>query len=78
MTNDERHAEAARRWRLVLGQDAAPRVPLNVEDAAIDGALFALYGTPPDNPKGGLGASARKWRAGWATSANTSRPAWSR
>jgi hypothetical protein len=28
MTNAERNAEAARRWRLVQGQDAAPQVPL--------------------------------------------------
>lgn len=58
MANDERNTEAARRWRLVLGQDAAGPAPLNVEDAAIDGALDALYGTADGSPKGGLGASA--------------------
>jgi Mg-chelatase subunit ChlD len=58
MTNEETRAEALRRWRLVLGQEAVSVAPLKVEDAAIDGALDALYGTPPDNPKGGLGASA--------------------
>ena len=58
MANDERSAEAAQRWRLVLGQDATGPVPLNVEDTAIDGALDALYGTPDGSPKGGLGASA--------------------
>ena len=57
MKNEDRSAEAARRWRLVLGQDAIGAVPLNVEDAAIDGALDALYGTP-ESAKGGLGASA--------------------
>jgi len=57
MTNDE-HAEAARRWRLVLGQDAAVPVPLDAADAAIDGALDALYGAGPETRQAGLGGSA--------------------
>jgi len=57
MTNDD-HLEAARRWRLVLGQDAAAGIPLNAADAAIDGALEALYGVQPEQRTGGLGGSA--------------------
>lgn len=57
MTNDE-HAEAARRWRLVLGQDAAVPVPLDAADAAIDGALDALYGAGSETRQAGLGGSA--------------------
>jgi len=52
MTDDERSAEATRRWRLVLGQGAIGQVPLNVEDAAIVGTLDALYGTL-ESAKGG-------------------------
>lgn len=48
----------AQRWRLVLGQDATGPMSLNVEDAAIDGVLDALYGSPDGSSKGGLGASA--------------------
>jgi hypothetical protein len=57
MTNEERALEAARRWRLVLGREAASEVPLTLEDAGMDAALDALYDIP-DSPKGGLGASA--------------------
>jgi Mg-chelatase subunit ChlD len=61
MTNDEQAAagsEAARRWRLVLGQDAALPLQLDAADAAIDGALHALYGTGSETRHGGLGGSA--------------------
>jgi Mg-chelatase subunit ChlD len=57
MKNDDQ-AEAARRWRLVLGQDAALPVPLDALDAAIDGALDALYGAESSTRHGGLGGSA--------------------
>ncbi|MBB4793364.1 Mg-chelatase subunit ChlD [Streptomyces nodosus] len=61
--------ERLRRWRLVLGGDAADGTgyPLDGRDAAMDGALTALYGTPQGKehkpPRGrersaGLGASA--------------------
>ncbi len=73
MSNEK---EAARRWRLVLGQDANESLALGAADAAIDGALDALYGAGPDTRSGGLGGARRRaWRAGWATSASTSRPA---
>jgi Mg-chelatase subunit ChlD len=61
MTNDEQAAagsEAARRWRLVLGQDAALPLQLDAADAAIDGALHALYGIGSETRHGGLGGSA--------------------
>jgi len=50
--------EAARRWRLVLGQDAGGTTPLDAADAAIDGALDALYGATTEPRQGGLGGSA--------------------
>lgn len=73
--------ERLRRWRLVLGGDAAETtgVSLGSRDAAMDGALGALYG------KGGKEADAaatgrrvsgrprRPSRAGWATSVRTFR-----
>ncbi|MER6561463.1 VWA domain-containing protein [Streptomyces sp. NPDC001027] len=57
--------ERLRRWRLVLGGDAADGTGhgLSGRDAAMDGALAALYGAP-EGPRtgrersGGLGASA--------------------
>jgi hypothetical protein len=60
--------DRARRWRLLLGkaaeenlsQETGGRV-LDRDDAAMDGALAALYDRPPDEPsteRGGLGASA--------------------
>ena len=55
MANEQ---EAARRWRLVLGQDAGESLTLNGADAAIDAALDALYGAGPDTRSGGLGGSA--------------------
>ncbi|MBJ6634327.1 VWA domain-containing protein [Streptomyces sp. I5] len=64
MTEDAT-GERLRRWRLVLGGDTADGTghTLSGQDAAIDGALTALYGRD-DNPTtgreraGGLGASA--------------------
>jgi len=50
--------EAARRWRLVLGQDAGSTTPLEKADAAIDGALDALYGATSEARQRGLGDSA--------------------
>ncbi|MFD7550267.1 VWA domain-containing protein [Streptomyces sp. NPDC059578] len=57
--------ERARRWRLVLGAAAdGPGPPLHGRDAAMDGALAALYEAPAADPgtggdrSGGLGASA--------------------
>jgi len=59
MANDRQTQEAARRWRLVLGQDAGDALALDGgADAAIDAALDALYGTGPDTRGGGLGGSA--------------------
>jgi Mg-chelatase subunit ChlD len=57
MTNESDQAEAARRWRLVLG-GAAADTPLAPADLAMDRALDALYGAEPGTPRGGLGASA--------------------
>lgn len=54
MAHEKHNAEAARCWRLVLGQQAVSNAGLTVEDAAIDSALDALYGTP-ESAKGGLG-----------------------
>jgi Mg-chelatase subunit ChlD len=58
MTNDENAREAARRWRLVLGAEAAAENPLSAADTAIDAALDALYGEASDGRGAGLGGSA--------------------
>ncbi|MFC5477068.1 VWA domain-containing protein [Massilia suwonensis] len=57
MTSEFDRNEAARRWRLVLGGDAAD-APLAQADLAMDRALDALYGAQPGEPRAGLGASA--------------------
>jgi Mg-chelatase subunit ChlD len=55
-------AERLRRWRLVLGNEAAEIADeLSAQDAAIDGALEALYDAKPEEAgqrTSGLGASA--------------------
>jgi len=58
-------AENARRWRLILGREAADLAPdpLSLEDQAMDAALEALYrgddtGGGGASQRGGLGASA--------------------
>lgn len=57
MTDDTRQ-ERTRRWRLVLGDAAAEQSPsLSASDAAMDGALSALYDADGSR-KGGLGKSA--------------------
>ncbi|WP_461666688.1 VWA domain-containing protein [Gordonia sputi] len=57
MTDDTRE-ERTRRWRLVLGDAAAEQFPsLSASDAAMDGALSALYDADGSR-KGGLGKSA--------------------
>ena len=56
-------AERLRRWRLVLGGNEADGVncQLSAADAAIDGAMAALYeqrsGASGEGRRGGLGAS---------------------
>lgn len=60
-------ASDPRRWRLILGPDAAGTLPgagLSADDEKVDGALEALYGDPggshlgsPSGRRGGLGAS---------------------
>jgi Mg-chelatase subunit ChlD len=55
--------ERLRRWRLLLGEEAEDGIGrgLTGDDAAMDGALAALYDTRPDEDgerSGGLGASA--------------------
>lgn len=57
MTSESDRNEAARRWRLVLGGDAAD-TPLAQADLAMDRALDALYGAQPGEARAGLGASA--------------------
>jgi len=57
MQNDTGKLEAARRWRLVLGSEAATTT-LDAGDLAMDRALDALYGAGPGGQRGGLGASA--------------------
>lgn len=52
----------ARRWRLILGRDAADTLPgaqLSADDEKVDGALEALYGGEggPADRRGGLGGS---------------------
>ncbi len=52
----------ARRWRLILGRDAADTLPgaeLSTHDEKVDGALEALYGgdRAPADRRGGLGGS---------------------
>lgn len=77
--------ERPRRWRLVLGGEAdGTGRALHGRDAAMDGALAALYrGTPrragpgsraPGAAPPAWAARPRRWPAGWATSASTSRP----
>ena len=49
-----------RRWRLILGPDAADTLPgaeLSAEDERVDGALEALYGGGAVDRRGGLGGS---------------------
>jgi len=65
--------ERLRRWRLLLGSGAAPALGLGAlsgDDAAIDGALGALYDDDGPGPSGAAGAgSAANHRAdGQATS----------
>jgi Mg-chelatase subunit ChlD len=51
--------ERMRRWRLAVGDDAAPAEDLLSErDERLSMALSALYRPPGKSPKGGLGASA--------------------
>ncbi|MEJ7765839.1 MAG: hypothetical protein WKF86_10110 [Acidimicrobiales bacterium] len=53
-------ASDARRWRLILGRDAAGTLPgadLSAGDEKVDGALEALYGGDPSDRRGGLGWS---------------------
>lgn len=57
MAHETDALEAARRWRLVLGSDAA-EAALTPADLAIDRALDALYAAEPGTQRGGLGASA--------------------
>lgn len=57
MAHDLEAAEAARRWRLVLGSEAADAA-LTPADLAMDRALDALYAAEPGAQRGGLGASA--------------------
>ncbi|SCE26867.1 hypothetical protein GA0115246_113452 [Streptomyces sp. SolWspMP-sol7th] len=76
--------ERLRRWRLVLGGDRGAEgtgASLSGRDLAMDKALAALYGgrTAGTGRRGAavgrVGSAARPptWRAGWATSARTSR-----
>jgi hypothetical protein len=57
-SENPRDAERLRRWRLVLGEPAAPEIGLSLagDDVRIDAALEALYGAERER-KGGLGAS---------------------
>lgn len=77
--------ERLRRWRLVLGGDPADGTGhvLCGRDAAMDGALTALYGRGgapgrAGTVRRGSGPRHRRWRAGWGTSGPTSRLPWSR
>ncbi|GAB2748669.1 VWA domain-containing protein [Amycolatopsis magusensis] len=46
--------ERLRKWRLVLGgEDDGTGAGLSDEDSGVDGALAALYDTPPDEARGG-------------------------
>ncbi len=53
-----RDDDRLRRWRLALGDDAAPVLPVELErlDAGRDAALAALYGTGEGEPGRGPGA----------------------
>lgn len=77
--------ERLRRWRLVLGGDPADGTGhvLSGRDAAMDGALTALYGRGGAPRAGrdraaGLGASAPAVARWLGTSGPISRPPWSR
>ncbi|MDQ0986479.1 VWA domain-containing protein [Streptomyces sp. V2I9] len=54
-------AERLRRWRMVLGADSAESTgrTLTGQDAAMDGALNALYGGGADTKPGGRGSGGR-------------------
>jgi len=58
MTDEEQKEEQLRRWRLILGGNAADGTSASLDGAmlAMDKALSALYDA--DNRKGGLGGSA--------------------
>ena len=53
------NAERLRRWRLMLGGDAADGIGISLDkrDGTIDGCLAALYEGRPRDRRGGLGAS---------------------
>ena len=79
--------ERLRRWRLVLGGGDADGTggDLAGDDVRIDAAMAAVYDNEQHRSagrgsgrSGGLGRSAPRWRAGWVTSAPTSRSRWFR
>lgn len=57
MTSPNETDERLRRWRLILGGGEADGtgIPLGATDAAIDGALSALYDTSPADGRSGKG-----------------------
>ncbi|UOQ70938.1 hypothetical protein [Hymenobacter cellulosilyticus] len=63
----------AARWKLVLGSsaDADNDIPLSPDYGRMDQVLTALYDDEQAERKAGLGGSAPKSAAGWATSAAT-------
>ncbi|MFJ8671161.1 VWA domain-containing protein [Streptomyces sp. NPDC093589] len=71
VTGAEAQAERLRRWRLVLGGGEAEGTgcALRGQDAAMDGALFALYGQDKGGPGAGGRADGGKRAAGLGASA---------
>ncbi|GAB3473339.1 VWA domain-containing protein [Massilia terrae] len=58
MHENEKANEAARRWRLVLGQEGETGASVDARDLAIDSALEALYDAQDGARSAGLGGSA--------------------
>ena len=74
-----------RRWRLAIGVDDGAETALlcPTDRPALADALTALYGDgegkgDPRRRRGGLGSSAPRSRAGWATSASSFPRRWCR
>jgi Mg-chelatase subunit ChlD len=61
MANDPNRAEAARRWRLVLGGEADTIAPLAPADLGLDRALDALYGAEPGATLGASAPNVARW-----------------
>ncbi len=78
MSDPDMSDNRQRRWRLLLGDPASTALGgVSGADAAMDGALNALYEHPNVEVvtgRPGSGIPRRGWLAGWRTSERTSHP----